>query len=211
MTLLEWIYSRRQRSWSTSIRSLDFDEKPKYSYLCKIFCDLFVRESFDYDHVYDWTVLEYLIAMQRRKELSEYSFIDAKTGSSSFSMHSVLHHWYFHTFEENKGTMSWLALIIVASAMPSETVLHYSLIQRRLQPHCDHVYSILQRYLQEAFKNREYLPSLSDACHQLGNLYSNQDKMKEAEDMYLRALAGKEKAWGPEHKQALVAVLIRYD
>ena len=27
--------------------------------------------------------------------------------------------------------------------------------------------------------------------------------MKEAEDMYLRALAGKEKAWGPEYKQAL--------
>ena len=45
------------------IRSLDFDEKPKYSYLRKIFRDLFVREGFDYDHVYNWTVLEYLIAM----------------------------------------------------------------------------------------------------------------------------------------------------
>ena len=135
--------------------------------------------------------------------LLEYSFIDAKTGSSSFSMHSVLHHWCFHTFEEDKAIMSWLALIIVASAVPSETVLHYSLIQRRLLPHCDRVYSMLQRYLQEAFKNREYLPSLSSACYQLGYLYSNQGKMKEAEDMYLRALAGKEKAWGSEHKQAL--------
>ena len=47
------------------IHSLDFDEKPKYSYLRKIFRDLFVREGFDYDHVYDWTILEYL----RRKEL----------------------------------------------------------------------------------------------------------------------------------------------
>ena len=135
--------------------------------------------------------------------LLEYSFIDAKTGSSSFSMHSVLHHWCFHTFEENKATMSWLALIVVASAVPSESVLHYSLIQRRLLPHCDHVYSIPQRYLQDAFKNREYLPSLSRACYNLGYLYSNQGKMKEAEDMYLRALAGYEKAWGPEHKQAL--------
>ena len=138
--------------------------------------------------------------------LLEYSFIDAKTGSSSFSMHSVLHHWCFHTFEEDKATMSWLALIIVASAVPSETVLDYPLIQRRLLPHCDHVYSILQRYLQEAFKNREYLPSLSDACHQLGNLYSDQGKMKEAEDMYLRALAGYEKAWGPKHTSTLNTV-----
>ena len=46
------------------IRSLNFDEKPKYFYLRKIFRDLFVREGFDYDHVYDWTILEYL-----RKEL----------------------------------------------------------------------------------------------------------------------------------------------
>ncbi len=138
--------------------------------------------------------------------LLDYSFIDAKTGSSSFSMHSVLHHWCFHTFEEDKATMSWLALIIVASAVPSETVLRYSLIQRRLLPHCDHVYSMLQRHLREAFKNREYLPSLSGACHQLGNLYKNQGKMKEAEDVYLRALTGYEKAWGPEHTSTLDTV-----
>ena len=51
------------------ICSLDFDEKPKYSNLRKIFRDLFVRERFDYDYVYDWTILEYL----RRKELQGIS------------------------------------------------------------------------------------------------------------------------------------------
>ena len=35
------------------IRSLDFDEKPKYFYLRKIFRDLFVREGFDYNHIYN--------------------------------------------------------------------------------------------------------------------------------------------------------------
>ena len=35
------------------IHFLDFDEKPKYFYLYKIFRDLFVRERFDYDHIYD--------------------------------------------------------------------------------------------------------------------------------------------------------------
>ena len=50
------------------IRSLDFDEKPDYSYLRRIFRDLFVREGFDYDHVFDWTILKYLIALQRREE-----------------------------------------------------------------------------------------------------------------------------------------------
>jgi len=51
------------------IRSLDFDEKPKYSYLRRIFRDLFVCEGFDYDHVFDWTILEYLRATQRRNEV----------------------------------------------------------------------------------------------------------------------------------------------
>ncbi len=138
--------------------------------------------------------------------LLEYSFIDAKTESSSFSMHSVLHHWCFHAFEEDEAAMSWLAVIIVASAVPSEIVLDYSLIQRRLLPHCDRVYPRLQRRMHEGLMNEEDLPPLSDACHQLGLLYSDQGKMKEAEDMYLRALTGYEKAWGPEHTSTLDTV-----
>ena len=40
-------------------RSLRFDDKPDYSYLRKIFRDLFVRESFQYDYVFDWTIYQY--------------------------------------------------------------------------------------------------------------------------------------------------------
>lgn len=42
------------------IYSLDFDETPSYSYLRKIFRNLFVREGFNCDYVFDWTILEYL-------------------------------------------------------------------------------------------------------------------------------------------------------
>ena len=42
--------------------------------------------------------------------------------------------------------------------------------------------------------------------NRLGLLYSDQGKMKEAEDMYLRALTGKEKTWGPEHTSTLDTV-----
>ncbi|KAL8904662.1 MAG: hypothetical protein Q9207_003111 [Kuettlingeria erythrocarpa] len=42
------------------IHSLGFDETPSYSYLRKIFRNLFVREGFDCDHVFDWTILKYL-------------------------------------------------------------------------------------------------------------------------------------------------------
>ena len=40
-------------------RSLRFDDKPDYSYLRKLFRDLFVREGFQYDYVFDWTIFKH--------------------------------------------------------------------------------------------------------------------------------------------------------
>jgi casein kinase I family protein HRR25 len=37
-------------------RSLRFDDKPDYSYLRKLFRDLFVREGYTYDYLFDWTI-----------------------------------------------------------------------------------------------------------------------------------------------------------
>ena len=42
-------------------RTLRFDDKPDYTYLRKLFRDLFVREMFHYDYVFDWTVLKYQV------------------------------------------------------------------------------------------------------------------------------------------------------
>ncbi|XP_047310399.1 casein kinase 1-like protein 2 isoform X2 [Impatiens glandulifera] len=40
-------------------RSLRFDDKPDYSYLKRIFRDLFIQEGFQFDYVFDWTILKY--------------------------------------------------------------------------------------------------------------------------------------------------------
>lgn len=40
-------------------RSLRFDDKPEYAYLKRIFRDLFIREGFQFDYVFDWTILKY--------------------------------------------------------------------------------------------------------------------------------------------------------
>ncbi|KAL2463137.1 casein kinase I [Forsythia ovata] len=40
-------------------RSLRFEDKPDYLYLKRLFQDLFIREGYQLDHVFDWTILKY--------------------------------------------------------------------------------------------------------------------------------------------------------
>ena len=39
-------------------RDLKFEEKPDYNYLRRILKNLFNREGYEYDYVYDWNLLE---------------------------------------------------------------------------------------------------------------------------------------------------------
>eukprot|EP00798_Chlamydomonas_sp_ICE-L_P021418 gene21418-28381_t len=41
------------------VRSLRFDEKPDYAYLRRMFWDLFAKEGWSWDYVFDWTILKH--------------------------------------------------------------------------------------------------------------------------------------------------------
>ena len=36
--------------------ALHFNDKPDYSYLCKLFRDLFICEGYQYDYVFNWSI-----------------------------------------------------------------------------------------------------------------------------------------------------------
>ena len=133
-----------------------------------------------------------------------YSFIDINIESSSFSMHPVLHQWCFQASRDNMAEMAWLAFVLVASSAPENTTPDHTLFQRRLLSHCDRLSFSLREKIPKAPCNEE--SSLNSACNRLGNLYINQGKSSKAEDMYVWALAGFEKALGPEHKCTLQTV-----
>jgi hypothetical protein len=40
------------------IRSLHFEDKPDYAYLRKLFRELFIKENFKYDAMFDWAILK---------------------------------------------------------------------------------------------------------------------------------------------------------
>jgi hypothetical protein len=46
-------------------RSLRFDETPNYTYLRRLFGNLFRRKGYEYDHVFDWTELKFLEHLER--------------------------------------------------------------------------------------------------------------------------------------------------
>eukprot|EP00927_Polykrikos_kofoidii_P082756 TRINITY_DN830_c0_g1_i3.p1 TRINITY_DN830_c0_g1~~TRINITY_DN830_c0_g1_i3.p1 ORF type:complete len:256 (-),score=45.67 TRINITY_DN830_c0_g1_i3:44-772(-) len=45
-------------------RSLRFEDRPDYAYLRRLLKDLFFREAYQYDFVFDWTILNYQTAKE---------------------------------------------------------------------------------------------------------------------------------------------------
>ncbi|XP_073317769.1 casein kinase 1-like protein 10 [Primulina huaijiensis] len=53
------LYPSEFLSYFHYCRSLRFEDKPDYSYLKRLFRDLFIREGYLFDYVFDWTILKY--------------------------------------------------------------------------------------------------------------------------------------------------------
>jgi hypothetical protein len=51
------------------VRALRFEDKPDYAYLRKLFRDVYSREGFDYDHVYDWTLQKHASSTMQHQAL----------------------------------------------------------------------------------------------------------------------------------------------
>ena len=92
--------------------------------------------------------------------------------------------------------MARLALNCIGSAVLGEDVTEFGIIQRRLLPHAHKCLECIHGSIN--FKSQDN-QNILDAIHNLGILYADQVKLAKAEAMYQRALAGYEKAWGPEH------------
>ncbi|KAF6164465.1 hypothetical protein GIB67_025291 [Kingdonia uniflora] len=48
--------------------SLTFDQRPDYGFLKRLFRDLFSREGYDFDYIFDWTILKYQQAQRTKAQ-----------------------------------------------------------------------------------------------------------------------------------------------
>ncbi|KAH6658616.1 kinesin light chain 1 [Truncatella angustata] len=115
-------------------------------------------------------------------------------GSRGYSIHACLHSWTIHILNQGgDDSLNKLALECIASMVPSQEDDQFWLLQKRLLAHAMTCSATIQSGDDE----------LAWAFHSLGLLYSDQGKIQEAERMYLRALQGYEKTWGPDHTSTL--------
>merc|ERR1712176_1579800 len=70
-------------------RALRFDDKPDYSYLRRLFRDLFFRQGYAADYRFDWTVLNYRETRKTRgkKDKGHRATRDRKKASNNRERH----------------------------------------------------------------------------------------------------------------------------
>ncbi|KAJ5472033.1 hypothetical protein N7539_008602 [Penicillium diatomitis] len=130
------------------------------------------------------------------KNLIGFSLRETKEQVGSYTRHPVVQDWCIHLSSTEKNAdstlLNELALIAVGYNVPSSSDRNYSVLQQWLIPHANHVHhgdwssGNIGIAVWKVFNDLEYL-------------YFDKGKLKEAEEMYQRALAGYEKALGPDH------------
>ncbi|KAK7219335.1 hypothetical protein V2G26_007338 [Clonostachys chloroleuca] len=140
--------------------------------------------------------------------LLRYSMIQAQAEPiGSYAMHPVVHRWVLHLDSHEKNMdFARLALILVGHSVPTRETKEYWILQQRILPHAEGC----SWWIQEVFLRSDE-KTISDivamgSVHRLGILYSDQDKLGEAEAMYGRALEGRERALGRDHTSTLDTV-----
>ena len=138
--------------------------------------------------------------------LSRYSLIDGKEGTDSYSMHSVLHRWCSsQAKDEERQALGCLAVELVESSVPSKSETEFWRKRKRIMAHGAYVsrWIVKEDKLGERQGMKTFIQPGS--FYNLGYLLDDEHR-QQAEQMYQRALAGYEKAWGPDHTKTLDTV-----
>jgi tetratricopeptide (TPR) repeat protein len=138
--------------------------------------------------------------------LSNHRLVEVDTStqdlieSRGYSIHRCVHAWTVSVLNQNwDHDLARLAVNYVGLHVPGEETVRPWVTQRRLLQHatrCSHI--VLNGLVEDR--------GIELACNSLGDLFVDQGKLAEAEQMYRRALQGKEKAWGPDYTSTLDTV-----
>ena len=119
-----------------------------------------------------------------------YSLVESHQRTDSYSVHPVVHDWCAETISRGLDGLVMTAVKIVATAVADYTEAEYWVSRQRLVPHAN---QYTRRIEDSGVLERVGSAEASNAFHNLGLLYADQGKLVNAEEIYRRALDGKEK------------------
>ncbi|KAI0100515.1 kinesin light chain [Nemania sp. FL0031] len=139
------------------------------------------------------------------RELMDYGLVEVDSSvhelieSRGYSVHSCVYSWMIHVLnEERSAELARFAIECIARHVPDRRSRKWWVTQRRLLQHAE-------RFSRETLDTmKEY--DMARACHAVGNLYSNQNKLAKAGEMYQRSVQGYKKALGPSFWSTHAAV-----
>ena len=146
-----------------------------------------------------FTATDELSFLDALSVLSQYSLVIANEGVG-FSIHPVVHSWCLYnivTLRQREQLCS-KALSMVTEMVPLSEGTEDLSIARRLVPHAR---TSATRYL--SITEDE---SITYELHTIADFVSDWERSNVVENLYLRALKGKEKAWGADHTSTLDTV-----
>jgi tetratricopeptide (TPR) repeat protein len=141
--------------------------------------------------------------------LRNYSLIEETEDQMGYAMHPVVHQWALSMQDDDqRTTLSWLAMVLVGIAVPLNDEAKYWETQAQLFPHAERckerIDAMQERLEEQGFKeDAENVATLMWGIHGLGILYAERGKPDEAEKMYLLALEGYTKVLGPKDMSTL--------
>jgi tetratricopeptide (TPR) repeat protein len=140
------------------------------------------------------------------KLLLRYSMIETLDSmQGSYIIHPVMHTWTSHIQDSpERREFLRLAVMVVGSLVPINTSKDYWAVQQRLLPHAERCSWWMGNICGANWSFDDTMAI--NAIHDLGNLYVDQGRPKEAEMMYQWALEGNEKALGLNHISTLTTV-----
>ncbi len=130
--------------------------------------------------------------------LHEYSLVEIR--KESFSLHACVHDWIMGRLNQSFDDQLWeLAVRCIAQSVRWDTEVEYGMWNRRLLQHVRRVMLVQRSEIGLGKVEPSHFSNLAYLYHHLG-------QSTEAEQMYIRALHGYEKAWGPDHTLTLDTV-----
>jgi tetratricopeptide (TPR) repeat protein len=137
--------------------------------------------------------------------LTRYCLVESHHQIGSYSLHVCVHDWTLTGLNaQTDTTQYWLAFNCLASHIGPDDWDNLSALRyRRFVPHA--VRLVHERF-QKVGSQQEWLQNKLTKTRVIAGLLNEQVQYKAAERMYVRALAGYEKALGPDHTSTLETV-----